>query len=422
MVARINTGKNIRVTLHYNEHKVQQKQAEILGGCNLLMEAEQMNFQEKLATFQKLTSLNERVVTNTLHVSLNFDPSEKLDNEQLISIATDYMQGIGFGRQPYLVYRHFDTGHPHIHIVTTNIQKDGSRISMHNLGRNQSEVTRKSLEVKYGLLQAESKKQEQELLKLKPVNALRINPGKRATKAAISNILSVVIPQYKYSSLAELNAVLKLYNVMADRCGEDTEVFKHNGLLFRVIDEQGNKISVPIKSSLFYMKPTLKNLEIRFAENEQLKQVHAKRLKATIDFALTRKSAGGLRRLIDNLKKESISVVLRQNKEGINYGITYIDHNTKCIFNGSDLGKPYSIKMILERTVAKELKLAPALADEKKNFPQQEVALKESSAIPAQKQSITIPDIMTSNVAADNYIPYQLKKKRKRKLKQQLKS
>lgn len=421
MVARINTGKNIRVTLNYNEQKVQQKQAEILGGCNLLMEAEQMNFQEKLVTFQKLTSLNERVVTNTLHVSLNFDPSEKLDNEQLISIASDYMQRIGFGGQPYLVYRHFDTGHPHIHIVTTNIQKDGNRISMHNLGRNQSEVARKTLELKYGLVQAESKKQEQELLKLKPVNALRINPGKRATKAAISNILSVVIPQYKYCSLAELNAVLKLYNVMADRCGEDTEVYKHNGLLFRVIDERGNKISVPIKASLFYMKPTLKNLEIRFTENETLKQVHAKRLRAAIDFALTRKSAGGLQRLIDNLSKERISVVLRQNKEGINYGITYIDHNTKCIFNGSDLGKAYSIKMILERTVAKELKLAPALADEKKKTLQPGVVLKDSSAIQVQKAEINIPDIMHSNAGAADYIPYQLKKKRKRRLKQQIK-
>ena len=40
------------------------------------------------------------------------------------------MQGIGFGNQPYLVYQHHDAGHPHIHMVTANIQADGQRIKM----------------------------------------------------------------------------------------------------------------------------------------------------------------------------------------------------------------------------------------------------------------------------------------------------
>ena len=253
--------------LNYNEKKVQQGEAECLLAQNFLKDADQMNFYEKLGTFEKLTSLNERATTNTLHVSLNFDPSDKLENEKLIAIANSYMKQIGFGDQPYLVYRHFDTGHPHIHIISTNIQRDGSRISMHNMGRNQSEVARKEIEIEFGLVKAESRKLF-EALKLKPVSAQKINAGKRSTKAAISNILGIVIPQYKYGSLAELNAVLKLYNVTADRCGEDSHTYKHNGLLFRVLDEKGNKVGTPIKASLFYMKPTLNNLEKRFAENE----------------------------------------------------------------------------------------------------------------------------------------------------------
>jgi len=49
------------------------------------------------------------------------------------------------------------------------------------------------------------------------------------------------------------------------------------------------------------------------------------------------------------LEKENIAVVLRQNVDGVIYGITYIDHNTKCVFNGSDIGKGYSAKAILEK-------------------------------------------------------------------------
>jgi hypothetical protein len=50
-----------------------------------------------------------------------------------------------------------------------------------------------------------------------------------------------------------------------------------------------------------------------------------------------------------HLQKEKISLVIRQNDNGVIYGLTYIDHNTKCVFNGSDIGKDYSAKTILER-------------------------------------------------------------------------
>jgi len=419
MVARINTGKSIRKALNYNEKKVQQGEAKCLSAHNFLKDADQLNFYEKVAIFQKLTSLNERTTTNTLHVSLNFDPSENLTNDKMIAIADSYMKRISFGEQPYLVYRHFDTGHPHIHIVSTNIQRDGNRISMHNMGRNQSEVARKEIEKEFGLVKAESKKLV-DALKLKPINAQKINPGKRATKAAISNILGIVIPQYKYSSLPELNAVLKLYNVTADRCGEDSHTYKHNGLLFRVLDDKGNKMGTPIKASLFYMKPTLVNLEKRFIENENLKQPHAKRLRAAIDYALLKKSGAGLQELINDLNKERISVVLRQNKDGIIYGITYVDHQTKSVFNGSDLGKNYSAKAIQERTVTPDSQVAFDLAGEKKNVRQSEAVLKEAGTSRSQQRELNMPDIIHSSAAVSDYVPFQLKK-RKRKRKKQLK-
>jgi hypothetical protein len=86
---------------------------------------------------------NRRSKTNTLHVSLNFDKSEKLSADVLNSIACSYMEKIGFSEQPYLVYGHTDAAHPHVHIVTTLIQGNGKRIPIHYLGRNQSEAARK---------------------------------------------------------------------------------------------------------------------------------------------------------------------------------------------------------------------------------------------------------------------------------------
>src|SRR5260221_1316847 len=206
------------------------------------------------------------------------------------------MERIGYANQPYLVYRHYDAGHPHIHIVSTNIQRDGSRISMHNMGRNQSEKARKEIEIEFGLVKAESKK-ILDALKIVPVNAQKVAYGKLATKQAISNVLGVVINQYKYSSLPELNAVLKLYNVIAERGEKGSRMHEGNGLTYRALDAKGNKIGVPIKASAFYLKPTLAFVEKKFVINKPLKKLHANRLKGPIDYTFLKTKERSLKNL-----------------------------------------------------------------------------------------------------------------------------
>ncbi|MBU0695419.1 MAG: relaxase/mobilization nuclease domain-containing protein, partial [Bacteroidetes bacterium] len=76
-----------------------------------------------------------------------------------------YMGRIGFSKQPYLIYQHQDAGHPHVHIVTTNIQSSGERISLHNLGKTKSEEARKIIEKSYNLIPA-SKLDNQQDFKL----------------------------------------------------------------------------------------------------------------------------------------------------------------------------------------------------------------------------------------------------------------
>ncbi len=152
MVARINTGKSISKALNYNEKKVANGKAECIFASGFIKDVNRLNFYDKLHHFERLISLNERTTINTLHVSLNFDSSDKINNEKLKAIARQYMQTIGFSNQPYVVYRHDDASHPHIYIVTTNIQRGGIRISMHNLGKNQSEKARKEIEIEFNLV------------------------------------------------------------------------------------------------------------------------------------------------------------------------------------------------------------------------------------------------------------------------------
>jgi hypothetical protein len=186
MAVRINSSKSILRALNYNEQKVKTGDAGCLLAHHFLKDKQSLNFYEKLRHFRSYQELNERTKTNTLHVSLNFDPSEKLSSETLARIAQSYMQGIGFGNQPYLVYQHFDSGHPHLHIVSTNIQFNGERISMHNLGRDLSEQTRKRLEIDFELVKAEGRRKEiVEFFSF----AIKVIYGKVETKKAIGRVL-----------------------------------------------------------------------------------------------------------------------------------------------------------------------------------------------------------------------------------------
>lgn len=193
---------------------------------------------------------------------------------------------------------------------------------MQNIGRNQSEKTRKNIEEKFNLIKAEGRKQQQD-------NGLKITPkkiqyGKSLTKGAITNVLEEVINNYKYASVPELNAVLKLYNVIADRGNKDSKMYERKGLMFSVLDDKGNKIGVPIKASDFYNKPTLKNLEKKFAENEKQKQAYAPHLQTRIKWVLLKKEIS-FNEFTQSLAMEGINVVARQSSDGNIYGLTYID-------------------------------------------------------------------------------------------------
>ena len=358
MVARINTSKSISKTLNYNEAKLKAGTAELLLGSGFIKNTAKLNFYDKIRQFERYISLNERTQTNTLHISLNFDRSDDLTKEKLIAIAEQYMEAIGFGHQPFLVYQHFDSGHPHIHIVSINIQKDGSRISVHNLGRNQSEAARKELEIKFELIKAE-KKGLAESFKIKSVNAQKVIYGKNSTKQAIANVLNEVIRNYTFSSLPEFNAILKLFNVTADRGLKDSKMYKGKGLVYRVLGENGMPIGAPIKASAFFQKSTLAFLEQKFVENDSLKQPFGKRIKVEIEFALAKLRHPSLNNFMQELEKGQISTILCKNKDGLIYGINYVDHKTKTVFNSNELGKEYSAKTILERCGLKESIIQP---------------------------------------------------------------
>lgn len=228
--------------------------------------------------------------------------------------------------------------------MTTNIREDGTRININNIGRNQSEAARKEIEIMFGLVKAQGKKQEKELL-LKPVQAEKVIYGISETKATISNTLREIVNTYKFTSISEFNAVLRLFNIEADRGTPGSRMQKGNGLRYFVLNEKGNRVGAPVKASAIYGRPTMANLQKRFSVNEQKRKVFSQRLGSVLDKALLQDGISK-RAFTAILKKAAIDVVWRYNEQGRLYGITYVDRSTRCVFNGSDLGKAYSANEI----------------------------------------------------------------------------
>jgi hypothetical protein len=418
MVAKFETGHYLHRTLSYNENKVREGKATILMAENYPIDVDMLTFDQKLNRLKNQAALNENVTRNSVHISLNFDPSEQLEPQKLAAIATTYMDDIGFGEQPYLVYQHFDSGHPHIHIVSVKVDSHGKRIDTQNIGRNQSEKARKEIEIAFDLVKAEDSTRN-EKYKLQPINVQKVQYGKGETKRAIGIVLKTVLDSYKYASLPELNALLKVYNVTADRGEQDTRMFNNKGLVYHVLDEKGNKIGTPIKASQFFIKPTLKKLEANFERNKPLKLPLKTRVKNAIDLAFLKNPKLSLDALTKTLEKEGIAIVLRKNDEGRIYGITYIDHKNKVVFNGSEIGKAYSSNAIQERCGI----VLPG-ATFPKNQQEDGIANKQTGqddTAPDHSGQPSTFDALTDALMQQEYIgdstPYELRKKKKKKRK-----
>ncbi|TKK64860.1 relaxase [Ilyomonas limi] len=420
MVAKITFPRFVIGALNYNEQKVQKSVAECIGAGNVLSEVHKMNFHQKLAVFENLNALNERASTKTIHVSLNFSPTEKLNKTRLMAIAESYMEKIGFGEQPYFVYQHLDAGHPHLHIVSTTIRQDGSRINTHNIGRNQSEKARKEIEQEFGLVPTEQQKKE---LVIRSINAKKVVYGKHETKRSIANVVNSVINQYNYTSFAQFNAVLKQYNVVADRGETEGRIYKHGGLVYRVLDEAGNKIGVPIKASAINSKPTLVLLEQKFEVNKGKREEPKQLLKKILDEVL-QLSPASMQELMGLLAKKNVYTVLRQNEEGRIYGITLVDNQNKAVFNGSEIGKAYSIASIQQHFY----KTQPLTKEMEERMQTQSVTHNPAFHQPSQNQphfdegkdvqkDNLLQYLITPEITYENVPAQLLKKNRRRKKK-----
>ncbi|AKA36009.1 relaxase/mobilization nuclease domain-containing protein [Flagellimonas lutaonensis] len=202
MIGNIIYGETCQGTLNYVLRKEGMR---ILGYGNTFSQSITPKFFVNVLHFQ-----GQRNATKNryAHISLSLPHGEHLDDATFFKISEEYMDSMGYGEQPYVVVRHTDTKHEHVHIVTTNVKEDGKLLNIFNSYRRNI-AAHQALEKKYGLSPSPSTKQEREL-PLYRLPELKIDvDNTQGTSFYIQDVLNIILQKYKVRSFEELARLVK---------------------------------------------------------------------------------------------------------------------------------------------------------------------------------------------------------------------
>ena len=291
MIAKISHGSSLYGVLAYNQLKVDERHADVLFTSRIIEPQGDNPYTigHLSRSFGDYLTANRKTEKPVLHISLNPDPKDCLSEERFVSLAEEYMRRMGFGYQPYIVYRHNDIGREHLHIVSVRVDETGRAISDSYEHGSSMKVCRE-LERQFGLVPA-TPKQWKEGLPLSPVGY-----GDGNLKGQLAGVIRPLAREWRFRTLGEYRAVLSLYGITVDEVKGEYGGREYHGLTYSATDREGNMQTAGHDRAQF--------------ERE--------------------------------LMRQGIGVVFRQNEAGRIYGATFIDHAAKAVFNGSRLGKEFS--------------------------------------------------------------------------------
>lgn len=294
--------------------------------------------QHCMRSFEPYLAANHRTEKPVIHISLNPHPDDVLTDEQLAAIGQEYMEKMGYGNQPYIIYRHEDIGRPHIHIVSLRIDEQGRKINDYKEWQRSTAACRE-LERKYHLLPAEKQERRESL----PLTVVDYHKGD--IKHQIANVVKPIMQGYKFQSIKEFKALLGLFHVTVEETHKMINGKTYDGLVYAATDEKGDRVGVAIKSSKIGKSVGYEALQKKFFKSKQWMAKHPipDRTKEAIATALKQDTLQGF---LHVLGTKGIAAILYQNDTGMIYGVTYIDHTSRTVFKGSVLGKEYSASII----------------------------------------------------------------------------
>ena len=333
MIAKISSSNSLAATLGYNFKKMEKHEASVLLVQGLFQDRNgRYSRAQVLADMLRTIPARCRTKKTVFHCSLNPHPDEKLSDETLSRIAAEYMKALGYGAQPYIVFRHNDIPRAHIHIVSLRVDSEGRKIGDRFERRRSKRIT-DALEAKFGLLPSRKK----EGVSVQP-SAVDINAGdiKRQVAAAVEHVLG----RYAFQSVGEMNLLLTYFHVTAEEVKTQRKGRPFDGIVYAATDADGHKICTPIKASEIGRQVSYAALRRHFEQSKGVVRERSGAIRRAI--ADVMQTSPDRAEFIDRMRGHGIETVTRINAAGRLYGITFIDDANGIAVNGSRLGKGFA--------------------------------------------------------------------------------
>lgn len=338
MIAKISSSENLAGALGYNFKKVVSGDASVLLAEGLYANpGGGYTMDEVLSDMQAAIPKKCRTKNVVFHCSLNPHPDEKLSDEQLTQIAQEYIQTLGYGEQPYIVFKHNDIAREHIHIVSLRVNSAGEKINDKFENRRSKRIT-DLLERKYGLIPSTPSKEQ------------RTNAPASQEHLPLDNIRSEMaqtlrgaLMHYHFCSLGEFNAVLRRYNLAVEEVKTTYLGKQYDGLVYVSTDDKGNKVGIPIHASKIGRGVGYAAVQHKMKQSKQSIKPFIAGIRQRV-LAVMWTPPHSEEDLLTRLQEQGLRCMIRKNDSGRIYGITFIDDNLGIALNGSRLGKGYAAK------------------------------------------------------------------------------
>lgn len=185
MIAKQIKGKDFYGVLAYNQKKVDKEQGSILDS-----NISPGTVVQQTKEFNIIRQLRPNLAKVVYHTSLNLPYTDKLTDEEFGNLGRSYLEGMGFDDNQYVIYKHFDQDHSHIHLVANRVKFSGDVVS-DSQDYKRSETLIRELEKKFKLTQLIQKEESNVLTKGEIEKCIRT--GEVPERLELQNIITETI-------------------------------------------------------------------------------------------------------------------------------------------------------------------------------------------------------------------------------------
>ena len=340
MIVEIETPRpSCRPSLDYNEGKVLRGVAELVGFANM----ESTDRKAVYDLFERYERTRYYVAEKSFHASVNPSDEDSCSEDQVLSFIAALMQHLGYGRQPYLVYRHFDIEREHYHIVSVRADKEGRKINNYYEKRRTSAFMRE-VAAQYGFSLAEKGSRvavRKDITDTHSAKGLRFNP-RGEVLSQLKGLFKEALAYY-HQGFPQLAAVLLEMGIAASLVQTEGQP----SITLQGLDKKGNPVT-GVFSEKDLDEPLYEMASALWAAGKHShgRRVREKeRMRSLVGFAFGISRSEG--HFVNILRGKGIGVHLSKTADtGEVFGVTFVDNVTRTIFKASEIRDVISVQMM----------------------------------------------------------------------------